>query len=272
MVGLEVIEDDGGDLVVIGNRLQTAKEGRRKIDLDRVDHGHAVTAAHDIGVVAGAVGGAQDDVEVAQVGVEGADPVHPGASDTAPLSVKVGGAAAPQCGCHSIAAEGRSRRSHRSFRVDHHALGAQGTPSSDCPSGQGGRLWLLGHLARLSAARTVPLMHRQAGQKSSSSASGVAERAITSPESASSFFCLAEQPRKVTHDAWAGCRSAIPVGSALRRVEGIDDRAFDRADRWRTAHRRSRRCIRCTCLHRSESGVSPRRSPVGDRAARKPSN
>jgi hypothetical protein len=90
MIGFKVIEDDGGDFVVVGNRLQTAKEGLGEIELDGVDDRHTVAATHRIGVVAGAVGSAQDDVEAAQVGIEGADPVHPGGDGHRSLKVGSG--------------------------------------------------------------------------------------------------------------------------------------------------------------------------------------
>ena len=75
MVRLEVVEHDGGDLVVAGHRFEPAEEVVREVLLDGVDHRHTFAAPDHIGVVGGAVGGPEDDVETAQMRIEGAHPV-----------------------------------------------------------------------------------------------------------------------------------------------------------------------------------------------------
>ncbi len=55
VVRLQVVEDDGGDLVVAGDGFQALEEGLGEAFLHRVDDRHPLLAAHHVGVVAGAL-------------------------------------------------------------------------------------------------------------------------------------------------------------------------------------------------------------------------
>ena len=78
MVGFQMVKDNRLDFIVSRHLFQTGEEVAGKLLFDRVHHRHAGAAAHRIGVVAGAVGGLQNDVEAAQRRVQRADPVYPG--------------------------------------------------------------------------------------------------------------------------------------------------------------------------------------------------
>ena len=75
MIGLQMIEHDGGDFVVAGDRFQTQEKLVGEAFLHRIDDRHAMLPAHHVAVVSRPVGGFQDDVETAQMRIKDAHPM-----------------------------------------------------------------------------------------------------------------------------------------------------------------------------------------------------
>ena len=73
-----MVQHDGADLVVTRDLFESREEFVGMGCLDRVDHRHTAAAAHAVGIVGGAVGSLEDDVEFAQAGIERADPMRAG--------------------------------------------------------------------------------------------------------------------------------------------------------------------------------------------------
>ena len=69
------VEHDVFDFAVVGLGFETGEKLVAEVLLHRIDHRHPVAAANQVGVVGGAVGGAENDVEGAQGRIERADPV-----------------------------------------------------------------------------------------------------------------------------------------------------------------------------------------------------
>ena len=76
VIGLQMIEHDVFDLSVVHHRLEAQEKVLGEFLLHRVDDGNAFAALDQIGIIGSAIGGAQDDIEVAQRRVEGANPKH----------------------------------------------------------------------------------------------------------------------------------------------------------------------------------------------------
>ena len=75
VVRLQMVEHDGGDFRIVRDLFQASEKIIGMRLLHRIDHRHARAAPHAIGIVAGAVGGPENHVEVAQALVQGAHPV-----------------------------------------------------------------------------------------------------------------------------------------------------------------------------------------------------
>ena len=76
VVRLKMVQDQCGDLVIAGHLLEVGQEIFGELGLDGINHRDPIAAANRIGIVGGAVGGFQDHIEMAQAGVQCADPGH----------------------------------------------------------------------------------------------------------------------------------------------------------------------------------------------------